>query len=200
MPFTKSIQVILALPCLALPYLTLSCLTLRYPTLPYLTLPLDSGVSNSDDTYETDVKVDPSRVQEIAQWGDDNGVSKRAAITLNNREYRWPNKILKYKIERSRAGKLLAIVIFLVYLQRGQGNHSWIFRHMNTLAKLINHHAYCSIEVKKTKHHGAADGGQPVVIRVKKLMQRACIWCQNKRNRCNLIKERDIIKFACSYK
>ena len=66
----------------------------------------------------------------------------------------------------------------------------------------INNHAY-SFEVKKTRHHRAVDRCQPCSSYQSEkimLMQRACIWCQSKRNRCNLIKERDIIKFACFYK
>jgi hypothetical protein len=79
--------------------------------------------------------VDPSRVQEIAQWDHENGVTKRAAKSTNNREYRWPNRILKYKIKGSGTSKLLAIVIFLVYLQRRQENHSWIYRSHELLDK-----------------------------------------------------------------
>ncbi len=97
----------------ALPYLALPCLALPYLTLPYLTLPyltLDSGVVNNTNMIEEDIMLDPSRTQEFSQFEADNGVTKRAAVTLNNRDYRWPNQILKYKIERSSGGTSVATI------------------------------------------------------------------------------------------
>ena len=107
------------LPCLALvlPYLALLYLALPYLSTTHLTSPhfispylvsshltlsyddLESGVTNNAEIFEEDIMIDPSRVEEIAQWAVGNGVAKRAAKSLNNRDYRWPNKIVKYRIE-----------------------------------------------------------------------------------------------------
>lgn len=55
--------------------------------------------------------IDPSRVEEIAQWTVDNGVAKRAAVSLNNRDYRWPNKIVKCRIETRGSSKYYVVVV-----------------------------------------------------------------------------------------
>ena len=64
-----------------------------------------SGIANSNGMIEDDIRLDESRIPEVAQWEADNGISKRAAISVNNREYRWPNRILKYRIERTSSDR-----------------------------------------------------------------------------------------------
>ena len=89
-----------------MPVFHLPCHAVPYRDLPYFipSYTLDSGTANSNGVIEDDIVLDPSRISEVSQWEADNGISKRAAVSLNDREYRWPNRILNYKIERTRSG------------------------------------------------------------------------------------------------
>ena len=62
--------------------------------------------------YEEDILVDPTRVKEIAQWGIDNGINKRAAVTDTGRNYRWPDNTIKYKLDGTSIGILFTISLF----------------------------------------------------------------------------------------
>lgn len=64
----------------------------------------DTHKSELNSTFESDILLDPSRLKEVAEWTVENGVYKRAAKSNNNRQYRWPNKILRYKFERTSKG------------------------------------------------------------------------------------------------
>ena len=105
------------------------------PTLPYLITPhnlsttdlnaphcaslhlysscftLASGLFNDPDVFEEDVVLDVERKQEVAQWTVDNGLAKRAAKTLNGRDYRWPDKTVLIRVESNGRSTCYVIVV-----------------------------------------------------------------------------------------
>ena len=80
-------------------HLYLSCFTLA------------SGLTNDPDVFEEDVLLDVERKQEVAQWTVDNGLTKRAAKTLNGRDYRWPDKTVLIRVERNGRSTCYVIVV-----------------------------------------------------------------------------------------
>ncbi|XP_046856927.1 astacin-like metalloendopeptidase [Xenia sp. Carnegie-2017] len=72
----------------------------------------DTHKSELNSTFESDILLDPSRLKEVAEWTVGNGVYKRAAKSNNNRQYRWPNKILRYKFERNSKDRYLHSTTF----------------------------------------------------------------------------------------
>ena len=49
--------------------------------------------------FEEDILVDAGRKEEVSEWISGTVITKRAAIKGAN--YRWPNKILSYRLEQN---------------------------------------------------------------------------------------------------